>query len=174
MKKVFILLVIASVSLYSFGQPVKWYTIEEAMKMTKEEPRKIIIDVYTTWCKWCKVMDTATFQNPVVADYLNKKFYPVKFNAEQKTDVVFEGKTYKFIPAGGRGYHELAAALLNGNMGYPSVVFLDETGKPIVQPLQGYFKARQFDPILKFIGEDFIKTQKWEDFQASYVSPVKD
>ncbi|MBP1668735.1 MAG: thioredoxin-related protein [Bacteroidetes bacterium] len=173
MKKIFSLLILASVSLFSFGQPVKWYTIEEAMAMTKKEPRKIVIDVYTTWCKWCKVMDTATFQNPVVAGYLNKKFYPVKFNAEQHEDVVFEGKTYKFVAGGGRGYHELAAALLNGNMGYPSIVFLDEKGQ-MIQPMQGYIKAKQFDQIIKYVGEDLFKTQKWEDFLATYVSPVKE
>jgi thioredoxin-related protein len=173
MKKIISLFFIAGFSLISFGQPVRWYTLEEAMTMTQKEPRKIIIDVYTTWCRWCKVMDTATFQNPVVAGYLNKKFYPVKFDAEQKNDVTFQGKTYKYIPAGGRGYHELAAALLNGNMGYPSVVFLDEKGQ-MIQPLQGYIKARQFDQIIKFLGEDLYKTQKWEDFLATYVSPVKE
>jgi thioredoxin-related protein len=173
MKKIFFLLTLASVSLFSFCQPVKWYTIEEAMAMTKKAPRKIVIDVYTTWCKWCKVMDTATFQNPIVARYLNEKFYPVKFNAEQKADVIFEGQTYKFVPGGGRGYHELASAFLNGNMGYPSIVFLDEKGK-MIQPMQGFIKARQFDQILKYLGEDLYKTQKWEDFQATYVSPVKE
>ena len=107
----------------TFAQTVKWYTIEEAMALTKKEPRKIMIDVYTTWCKWCKVMDTATFNNPVIAGYLNEKYYPVKFNAEQKDDVTLDGKTYKFVPGGGRGYHELAATLLNGNLGYPSSCF---------------------------------------------------
>jgi thioredoxin-related protein len=173
MKKIFFLLTFAGVSLISFCQPVKWYTIEEAMTLTQKQPRKIVIDVYTGWCKWCKVMDTATFHNPVVAGYLNKKFYPVKFNAEQKEDVVFQGKTYKFVPDGGRGYNELAATLLNGNMGYPSIVFLDEKGQ-MIQPMQGYIKAKQFDQILKFLGEEMYKTQKWEDFLATYVSPVKE
>jgi thioredoxin-related protein len=173
MKKIFLLLSLYAISLVSNGQPVKWYTIQEAMLMTQKEPRKIVIDVYTTWCKWCKVMDTATFHNPIVADYLNKKFYPVKFNAEQKEDVVFQGKTYKFVPDGGRGYNELAAALLNGNMGYPSIVFLDEKGQ-MIQPMQGYIKAKQFDQIIKYLGEEIYKTQKWEDFLATYVSPVKE
>jgi thioredoxin-related protein len=173
MKKIFLLLSLYAISLVSNGQPVKWYTIQEAMLMTQKEPRKIVIDVYTTWCKWCKVMDTATFHNPIVADYLNKKFYPVKFNAEQKEDVVFQGKTYKFVPDGGRGYNELAAVLLNGNMGYPSIVFLDEKGQ-MIQPMQGYIKAKQFDQIIKYLGEEIYKTQKWEDFLATYVSPVKE
>ena len=173
MKKTLIVLFTFAATSGVFSQPVKWYTIEEAIAMTKKEPRKIVIDVYTTWCKWCKVMDTTTFKNPVIAGYLNKKYYPVKFNAEQKDDVTLDGKTYKFVPGGGRGYHELAATLLNGNLGYPSVVFLDERAN-MIQPMQGYIQARQFDQIIKFIGEDLYKTQKWEDFLATYVSPVKE
>jgi len=173
MKKLFFVFIMLTAASVSFSQPVKWYTIEEAMEMIKKEPRKIVIDVYTNWCRWCKVMDTATFNNPVISDYLNKKFYPVKFNAEQKADVTFEGTTYKFVPGGASGYHELAAVLLNGNLGYPSVVFLNEKGQ-MIQPMQGYIKARQFDQILKFVGEDLYKTQKWEDFLSSYVSPVKE
>jgi len=173
MKKLVAACVIIAMASLTYAQSVKWYSIEEAMELTKKEPRKILIDVYTTWCKWCKVMDTATFNNPFIAGYLNEKYYPVKFNAEQKGDVTLDGKTYKFVPGGGRGYHELAATLLNGNLGYPSVVFLDEKAN-MIQPLQGYIQAKQFDQIIKFIGGDHYKSEKWEDFLASYVSPVKE
>jgi uncharacterized protein YyaL (SSP411 family) len=152
-------------------EPVKWYSVEEAFTLTKKEPRKILIDVYTDWCKWCKVMDNDTYSNPVIADYLNKNFYPVKFNAEQKADVTLNGKTYKYLASGSRGYNELAAELLNGQLGYPSVVFLDEQTK-MIQPVQGYIKAKQFDGIIRFIGGDFYKTKKWEEFQAGYASPI--
>jgi thioredoxin-related protein len=139
--------------------------------LTKKEPRKILIDVYTDWCSWCKVMDSKTFSNHVIAEYMNRNFYPVKFNAEQKSDVILNGKTYKFIASGQRGYHELAAQLLNGKLGYPSVVFLDEQTR-MIQPVQGYIQAKEFDEIIKFIGGEHYKSQKWEDFQASYVSPI--
>ncbi|MBN2274155.1 MAG: DUF255 domain-containing protein [Bacteroidales bacterium] len=173
MKKLCLLFSIIIISFVSIAQPVKWYSIEEALEKTKKEPRKIMIDVYTSWCKWCKVMDTATFNHPVIAARLNEKYYPVKFNAEQKEDVTVNGKTYKFIAAGSRGYHELAAALLNGNLGYPSVVFLDENAN-MIQPLQGFIRARQFDQIINFIGGDHYKTQKWEEFLTTYISPVKE
>jgi thioredoxin-related protein len=173
MRKLLILLVSFAAVLTANAQTaVKWYTIEEAYTMTKKEPRKIMIDVYTDWCSWCKVMDSKTFSNQVIADYLNTYFYPVKFNAEQKADVILNGKTYKFVNSGSRGYHELAAVLLNNQLGYPSVVFLDENTN-MIQPVQGYIEAKPFDGIIKFIGGDVYKTKKWEDFQASYVSPLK-
>jgi uncharacterized protein YyaL (SSP411 family) len=152
--------------------PVKWYTIEEAFELTLTQPKKIMIDVYTDWCSWCKVMDTSTFSNPVIAEYLNRNFYSVKFNAEQKTDVVLNGKTYSYVASGRRGYNQLAAELLNGQLGYPSVVFLDEKMN-MIQPVQGYIEPKPFDRIIKFIGNDAYKSTKWEDFQAGYISPIQ-
>jgi thioredoxin-related protein len=161
--------------LFSFlitkGQEVKWYSFEEAVQLNKKEPRKLIIDVYTSWCKYCKIMDSNTFSNPVVADYLNKKYYPVKFNAEQTERVIFNKDTFRFVAQGGRGYHELAAALLNNQLSYPSIVFMDETLKSLIYISKGYVDAKTFDGIVKFIGDDSYKTQTWENWIASYKSP---
>lgn len=149
---------------------VKWMTFEEAVEKSKTEKRKIFIDVYTDWCGWCKVMDKKTFNDPTVAKLLNEKFYPVKFNAEQREDVVFNGTTFKFIEYGGRGTHQLAAALLNNQLSYPTVVFLDEDFKMLL-PLPGYRQAPEFHKIAQFIGEDHYKTQKLEDWETAYKSP---
>lgn len=149
---------------------VKWLTFEEAVEKSKTEKRKIFIDVYTDWCGWCKVMDKNTFSEAKVASLLNENFYPVKFNAEQREDVVLNGTTYKFVASGNSGYHELAAALLNKQMSYPTVVFLDENFN-MIQPLPGYMKPKEFHPIVQFIGEDHYKTVKWADWQTTYKSP---
>ncbi len=150
--------------------PVRWMTFEEALKKSKTEKRPVFIDVYTDWCGWCKVMDKNTFSDPVVARLLNEKFYAVKFNGEQKEDVVFDGRTFKFVPSGRNGYHQLAAALLNNQLSYPTVVFLDEEFK-MIQPLPGYRQAPEFHKIAQFIGEGYYKTQKWDEWQTQYKSP---
>lgn len=149
---------------------VNWLTFEEALEKSKTEKRKIFIDVYTDWCGWCKVMDKNTFNDPKVAEILNTKFYAVKFNAEQREDIVFQGNTFKFIESGRNGYHQLAAALLNNQLSYPTVVFLDEEFK-MIQPLAGYRKAPEFHMIASFIGNGNYKTEKWEQFQGHYKSP---
>ena len=123
--------------------PVRWMSFEEAMERSKMEKRKIFIDVFTDWCGWCKVMDKNTFSEAAVAKILNEKFYPVKFDAEQTNDIVFNGTTFKFIPSGNKGVHQLAMALLNNQMSYPTVVFLDEEFR-MIQPLAGYQKAPEF------------------------------
>ncbi len=152
------------------AQEVKWLTFEEAIELNHKEPRKIMIDVYTDWCSWCKVMDKNTFNQAVISDYLNKTYYPVKFNAEQKEEITFNDKTYKFIDQGARGYHELAAALLSGQMSYPSVVFLDDQVR-IIHIQKGYVKAEPFDEIIKFIGGNHYQTEEWEEWKAGYTSP---
>ena len=149
---------------------VKWMSFEEAIQLSKKEKRKIFIDVYTDWCGWCKVMDKNTFSDPQVAKVLNENFYPVKFNGEQKEDVQFDGHTFKFVASGNKGYHQLAAALLNNQLSYPTVVFLDENFR-MIQPLPGYKSPPEFHKIAKYIGEDFYKAVAWKDYQDQYKSP---
>lgn len=152
------------------AQEVKWHTFEEAVEMNKNEARKIMVDVYTDWCGYCKIMDKNTFGNKIIAEYINKKYYPVKLNAEQKGDILFNEKTYKFIAQGTRGFHELAAALLNNQMSYPSVVFLDEQLR-IIYVQKGYVKSIQFDEIMKFIGGNHFQTESFDEWKVNYKSP---
>jgi thioredoxin-related protein len=147
---------------------IKWLGIEEAAALNKKKPKKFFIDTYTDWCGWCKKMDASTFLNPVIVAYMNQNFYAVKFNAEMKDTVDFNGKTYiNSNPTGSRASHQLAQELLSGKMSYPSFVFLDENlAKVTIVP--GFRKAPEFEVILNYIGSNAYKTQKWEDFSASF------
>lgn len=155
---------------------VKWITFEEAVEKSKSEKKKIFIDVYTEWCGWCKVMDKNTFTDPEVAKLLNEKFYAVKLDAEQTADILFRGTTFKFIPYGNKGIHQLAAALLNNQMSYPNFVFLDEEFRiiPIYtgsNSLPGYRKPEEFHPFLSFIAGDFYQKMNVQEYQKIYQSP---
>lgn len=152
----------AGASVNIMGQ-VNWITFEEAVLKSKDNPKPIFIDVYTDWCGWCKKMDAATFNDPKVAEVLQNEFYPVKFNAEQKESILFNDYTFKFVANGRRGYNELAAALLDGKLSYPSVVFLNEKMERITI-LAGYRGPDDFYPIVKFIGSGTYKTQTFEEY----------
>ena len=162
--------------LLSFGfadtpSDLDWLSFEAAVSSSKVEQKKIFIDVYTDWCGWCKKMDATTFSDPRVAALLQKEFYPVKFDAEQLEPITFNDHTFKFVASGRKGYHELAAALLNNKLSYPSVVFLNEKFE-IIQVLPGYRKADEFLKIATFIGVDHYLTTSWEDFSKSYQAAV--
>jgi thioredoxin-related protein len=158
------------------ASPVKWMTFEEAVEKSKTEKRKIFIDVYTDWCGWCKVMDKNTFTDPQIARLLNEKYYAVKFDAEQTADVVFRGTTFKFVPFGNKGAHQLAMALLNNNLSYPNFVFLDEEFRivPIFSgstSVPGYRKPEEFHIFLAFVDGDHFKKLSIQEYQKQYKSP---
>lgn len=149
-------------------ETITWYSWEEAMALHKENPKKIFIDVYTDWCGWCKKMDKTTFQDKGVAKVINEHFYAVKFNAEQKDNIEYKDYTLKYIPnAGRRGVHELAYALLDGKMGYPAFVYLDEKQDRItISP--GFKDAKTIMKELTFVGEGHYKDKSFNEFNQSY------
>jgi len=145
-------------------ETVTWLSWDEAVELNKTNPKKIFIDVYTDWCGWCKKMDKSTFLDAYVTKELNDNFHAIKFNAEQKDDIEFDGTKFKFVASGRRGYHELAMALLNGRMGYPSFVVLDENfARIMISP--GYKTAEQLIPELEFATKEHYKQMSWENYQ---------
>jgi thioredoxin-related protein len=182
MKRILLLLIATSTTLFVFSQAtsladkqsVKWYTIQEAEKLMKESPRPLFIDTFTDWCSWCKKMDRETFTNTVIADLLNEKFYPVKFNAEGKEKINFMGQD--FINDGKYGNaHQLAVALLQGQLSYPTVVFMlkNANDKYEIAPIAGFKEAKDMEMILSFFADNTYKTKSWEDFQKNFVGKVK-
>ena len=74
---------------FSNKKGVNWLTFEQASALAKTKPKKMLIDVYTDWCGWCKKMDATTFANPKIAAYVNQYFYAVKFNSFMLLDDMF-------------------------------------------------------------------------------------
>ncbi len=150
---------------------VKWYSFEEAVALSKENPRKIFIDVYTDWCGWCKKMDKSTFTDPVIAEILNNKYYAVKFNAESTKPIEFSGRTF-VNEGGGRNPHQLAAALLQGKMSYPSAAYLTEDLQ-LLTSVPGYMTPKDLEPILDFFATDSYKTVSYQDYLKSFEGKAK-
>lgn len=153
------------------AQEVEWISFEEAIAKSQKKPKKLLIDIYTDWCGWCKKMDKEAYSNPKLASYINENFYPVKFNAEQREEITFDGHTFKFVAQGRRGVHQLAGVLTQNKLSYPTTVFMDEEFR-IIQPIPGYMDAKALDPIVKYIGDDFFKDIPWQEFQKNYQSSL--
>jgi len=176
MRKFALLLLLSLAAITNAQEKIQWMSIEEAYALTLTEstpkkiftltestPKKIFIDVYTDWCGWCKRMDKATFQNPEVAAYMNEHYYNVKFDAEQKESIEMLGNTFEFVPQGSRGYHELAAALLNGKMSYPTVVFMNAKFE-MLSPVPGYQEPTAFMNVAKYFGDNIYLETSWQDY----------
>ncbi len=143
---------------------INWLTLEEAAALNKKEPRKMVVDVYTDWCGWCRKMDKSTFSNQEIADYVNKKFYAVKLDAESKAPITINGKTYKYNAQ--YRSHEVAIALLKGQMSYPSTVYLDEK-MAILAPVPGYLDVPAFKSILTYFGENHYQKKSFQEYTAA-------
>jgi thioredoxin-related protein len=110
-------------------------------------------------------MDRETFKNKAVIEYVNKKYYAVKLDAEQKEAITLGDKKYKYLAEGGRGINEIALALTNNQPSYPTTVFLDDQFN-MIQPLPGYMKAKEFHQVITFIGEDYHKKQDFDTYKS--------
>ena len=121
-----IIIVLSTLSMaYAQGEiaSLKHYSMTEIRQLSAQKPKKLVIDVYTDWCSWCKKMDKTTYQNEGVIQQINEDFYFVKLNAETRDSIFFDNKIFTFQNQ--YKANELALALLNVQMSYPSTVFLD-------------------------------------------------
>lgn len=150
---------------------VNWMTLNEALAAQKSNPKKIVIDVYTTWCGPCKLLDKNTFGNPEVSAFINANYYPVKFNAEGKELVSYNGNQFnnpQYDPnrKGRNARHQFTAYL--GITGYPTVAFFDENANYLT-PIVGYHNVQQMEFYLKlFASDDYKNLKSQEDFAAYY------
>ena len=150
---------------------VQWMTWTEVEEALKTEKKKVFIDVYTDWCGWCKKMDKTTFKDKQIVEYINENFYAVKFDAEQKETITLDGRKYKYVKEGKRGYNQLAADLLKGRLSYPSVVFLNDD-LSLIQPIPGYLDAEKMEVIATYFAEDHHKKTPWTRYEKTYI-PIK-
>lgn len=167
----FLLILTAPLLLVSFNDPKKekinWLSIAELHAAYAKNPKPIIIDVYTDWCGWCKVMDRETYSNDKVADYINKNFYAVKYNAESTAQVEFANKKYNYNPA--YRANDLAVYLLGGRLGYPTTVLLS-TLDAQPAPLSGYLKPSELEAPVKYFGEGAYKNKDYPLYMKDFTS----
>lgn len=169
MKKTFLIaaFVLFVSSVHAQKDKINWMSLEQALVAQSNEPRKIIMDVYTTWCGPCKMLDTNTFQNSDVVEYVNQNYYAVKFNAEGKEAIKYKDLEFanpQFDPnrQGRNAQHELAQALKI--TAYPTIVFFNENGDTLL-PVPGYKTPSQLELYLKlFYNDDHEKISSQEDW----------
>jgi thioredoxin-related protein len=170
-----VFLLLTSIPLTTSAQAAKvnWMSLEEAVAAQQDEPRKIIMDVYTQWCGPCKMMMSRTFTNQQVIDYINGNYYAVKFDAESANPVKFKGKTFsnpgwKQNVRGRNSTHELSRAL--GVNAYPTLVYMDENAD-IIAPISGYKTPPQLEMYLKFFVDQYngdIAQEEWEAYRDNF------
>jgi thioredoxin-related protein len=174
---IFILAMIAGAYIYRTYIDVEkvdviWYDPQIASELVSSDrnsgnkPKKILIFVYTDWCGWCKKMEKEFYGRSDIAKYINENYYPIRLNADNPNDIVFNGETYKYIRQNGGNYHQLVVALMGNRLGFPTNIILDDKFE-MLKKLPGYIPHDNLFCITKFIGSDIYKSKSWEDFEKS-------
>jgi thioredoxin-related protein len=158
--------------LYAQSNSIDWMSWEEMEQMMKKQKRKVLVDVYTDRCAWCKRMDATTFQNSSVIKIISRDYYAVKLNAEHKEDITFKDKIFKYTSYGNKGCHQLALEVTQGNLSFPTFVFMDEN-LDIIQPIPGYLDSETFEVISLYFSGNHHKSTPFQIFEESFRSSNK-
>jgi len=135
---------------------IQWRNYSEGSALSRNANKKMLVDVYTDWCTWCKRMDKETYSSAEVASYISEHFIPVRLNAESKE--VRQIDTMQATDA------ELATAF--GVQEYPTTIFFTENGAPITS-IPGYIPTDDFKTVLRFIAEDAYTHMSFDQFKQS-------
>jgi len=151
------------------SEGIHWMSFNEAVKANQAHPKKIFIDVFTSWCGWCKRMDATTYTDKDLIDYMNKNFYAVRLDAETKDTFKFNNHVFTNPNTGRNSMNELAYSLLDAgknNVGYPTTVYMDEKFNRLsIAP--GYLSADDLKIILRYFAEEKYKTMSYQDYKNS-------
>ena len=97
-------------------QPIHWYSwSDEAFEAARAEDRPVLLDIGAVWCHWCHVMDGESYENPVLAEFLNANFICIKVDRDERPDV--------------DARYQRAVQALTRQGGWPLTAFLTPAGE---------------------------------------------
>ena len=101
------------------GNPVDWYPWgKEAFEKARSENKPILLSVGYSTCHWCHVMERESYDDPAIAELLNRSFVAIKVDRERRPDI--------------DEMYMLATELITQQGGWPNNVFLTPNLKPFM------------------------------------------
>lgn len=124
---------------------------EEIKTLQDKAPKPIVVLIMTSWCKYCHAMKNTMTRDKKVAPFLSGKFYTVFLDAEDKNDIIFAGRNFKYKA----GLHELARELgtIRGQISYPSITVLNVKNEIIYQH-DGFLNPRAMLYLLQKVSKN--------------------
>jgi uncharacterized protein YyaL (SSP411 family) len=108
------------------NNPVDWYPwSREALDRARSEDKPIFVSIGYSACHWCHVMERESFEDAVIAEFLNKNFVSIKVDREERPDI--------------DEIYMNAVQLMTGGGGWPLTAF-------ITPDLQPFFTGTYFPP----------------------------
>lgn len=155
MKRLFLGFIFFAATCIHVDAQVKFRTfssIEMLLQIAQQEQKPILVDGYTDWCYWCKVLDRKVFADTSIGNVINQKFIPIKLNMETDSLGLLLARKYS----------------VNG---YPNLLILTQHGNLVKQHF-GYIEPDiylvQIQHMLNLIQQDSIIRGYSANFNLTY------
>jgi uncharacterized protein YyaL (SSP411 family) len=108
------------------ANPVDWYPWgDEALERARREDKPIFLSIGYAACHWCHVMERESFENPAIAELINRHYVAIKVDREERPDL--------------DDIYMAATVAVSGGGGWPMSVFLTPEQEP-------FFAGTYFPP----------------------------
>lgn len=128
---------------------VEWLAFDVAATKAQAQKKHMIVDIYTAWCGWCKVMDRETYTNPEVVAYLRDNFVLAKVNGESSAKLKWRGKDLT----------ERQFAKAVGVTGYPSTYFFKPNSE-LLGGMSGFLMPPDFMMYAQYVATRWYEKGK--------------
>jgi uncharacterized protein YyaL (SSP411 family) len=137
-------------------QKLEWLAFDVATTRALAQKKHMIVDIYTTWCGWCRVMDQQTYGNPEVAAYLRENFVLAKVNGESTAKLKWLGKDLT----------ERQFARAVGVNGYPATYFFKPDAQ-LLGGMSGFLQPPEFMIYAQYVATKWYEKGKIKAYADS-------
>lgn len=115
-----------------------WLTLQEAMEMSEDDNRLILVDIYEVGCRFCRQMEREVYPSQTIRAILDRDFHPVKVNGNSENVLKFLGEEMQ----------EKDFASKMGVTAFPFTVVLDPEGN-VLDRRRGYMDIQSLSRFLR-------------------------
>ncbi|MDX1438695.1 MAG: thioredoxin fold domain-containing protein [Rubricoccaceae bacterium] len=130
-----------------------WISMEEAVAAAKADGDIVLIHAYAPWCGWCRELDSVTYTNDAVQNYLADHYEVTRLDVENDTQIEFFG--------GWVTMRELGMAF--DVTSTPTTIFMDADGNYITKA-PSFFPPDQFLLVLRYVKEQAYDMMSFGDY----------
>lgn len=128
--------------------PVDWWEwTQESFEEARVRDVPIFLSIGYSACHWCHVMAHESFEDPDVAEFLNRNFVSIKVDREERPDI--------------DSIYMEATVAMTGHGGWPMSVFLDHDGRPFYTgtyfPPTPHHGMPSFDQLIRSISDTWVQ-----------------
>lgn len=156
MKKLLFLILMITPALMLSAQGVQFQdgTWADVVKSATAANKMIYLDVYTTWCGPCKMLDKMIFPDSAVGAAYNDKFINYKVDAEKGEGIAL-AKKFKVT-------------------GYPTGLFLSPDGEKLIYKTMGFTDKEAIIHRAEVAVEERKDPMTWERYMAEFKKGNRD